>query len=394
MEDPELNGQDKPDDDVDLSSPESSPSRLSAVPFHPLFRVTVPDAVKNGDVLQFTIKVYKWDEDVEIIEIQRVYGDIEWLHHNIITQNNIDGLIVPPLPHQPEVDAKSAESKSKKQLGNDSRIVVPDEFSRDCRQIEKYLRLLLAHETFGKDKNLEKFLCEKDAPVKTKVNQGFFSRFSSAVETARKEHHRDIDEFFAKKREWCTAYSKAIKDMSNDFNKLVNAQQRLASSYAEASTALQLGGVNRDLTNLTINKYLSRLSDVMENTKHGLEVLSRNDEKTLGFQLDLYARYADSLKDMLFRRTCLLVDYEDANKALDKAKPAKRKAAEEAKLAAETKYEMCCDNARRELKLFLQAKMLAYQDGLVAFAESQIKTSRDTYTLLAKTMTVLKQSEE
>ena len=29
---------------------------------------------------------------------------------------------------------------------------------------------------------------------------------------------------------------------------------------------------------------------------------------------------------MLFRRTCLLVDYEDANRALDKAKPAKRQA--------------------------------------------------------------------
>ena len=27
---------------------------------------------------------------------------------------------------------------------------------------------------------------------------------------------------------------------------------------------------------------------------------------------------------MLYRRTCLLVDYEDANKSLDKAKPQKR----------------------------------------------------------------------
>ncbi|XP_053399592.1 sorting nexin-5-like [Mercenaria mercenaria] len=394
MEDPETNGKESSDDDVDLSSPESSPSRLSAVPFHPLYRITVPDAVKNGDVLQFTIKVYKWDEDVEVSEILRVYGDIEWLHHNIITQNNIDGLIVPPLPHSPEVDAKSAESKSKKQLGNDSRIVIPDEFSRDCRQIEKYLRLMLSHETFGKDKSLANFLCEKDAPVKTKVNQGFFSRMSSAVETARKGHHRDIDEFFTKKREWCTAFSKAIKDMSNDFNRMVNAQHRLGTSYAHTSTTLQLGGVNRDLTSLTINRYLTTLSDATENTKHGLEVLCRNDEKTLGFQLDLYARYADSIRDMLFRRTCLLVDYEDANKALDKAKPAKRKAAEEAKHAAETKYEMCCDNARRELKMFLQARMLAYQDGLVAFAESQIKTARDTYTLLAKTMTMLKQTEE
>lgn len=46
----------------------------------------------------------------------------------------------------------------------------------------------------------------------------------------------------------------------------------------------------------------------------------------MGFQLDLHARYMDSVKDMLFRRTCLLVDYEDANRALEKAKPAKRKA--------------------------------------------------------------------
>ena len=37
--------------------------------------------------------------------------------------------------------------------------------------------------------------------------------------------------------------------------------------------------------------------------------------------------------------------------------------------------------------------MLAYQDGLTSFAESQIKTARDTYTLLAKTMTSLKQMD-
>ena len=30
--------------------------------------------------------------------------------------------------------------------------------------------------------------------------------------------------------------------------------------------------------------------------KHGLEVLCNNDEKTLGFQLELYSRYIDSVK--------------------------------------------------------------------------------------------------
>jgi len=32
------------------------------------------------------------------------------------------------------------------------------------------------------------------------------------------------------------------------------------------------------------------------------------------------------LQDMLFKRTCLMISYEDANRALDKAKPAKKSA--------------------------------------------------------------------
>ena len=38
--------------------------------------------------------ILQWDEDVEVSDISREYGDIEWLHHNIITQNNVDGIIV------------------------------------------------------------------------------------------------------------------------------------------------------------------------------------------------------------------------------------------------------------------------------------------------------------
>jgi len=39
-----------------------------------------------------------------------------------------------------------------------------------------------------------------------------------------------------------------------------------------------------------------------------------------------YTFFSLYLQDMLFRRTCLLVAYEDANRGLEKAKPAKRKA--------------------------------------------------------------------
>ena len=35
---------------------------------------------------------------------------------------------------------------------------------------------------------------------------------------------------------------------------------------------------------------------LMFDFQHGLEVLCNNDEKTLGFQLELYSRYIDSVK--------------------------------------------------------------------------------------------------
>ena len=41
------------------SSESSTPVRKG--PFRPVYRVQVPDAVKNGEALQFTIKVFKVD---------------------------------------------------------------------------------------------------------------------------------------------------------------------------------------------------------------------------------------------------------------------------------------------------------------------------------------------
>ncbi|KAL3879588.1 hypothetical protein ACJMK2_031877 [Sinanodonta woodiana] len=380
------------EDDVDISSPDSTPTKYT--PFQPRFRVQIPDAVKDGDALLFTVKVFKLEARAEESStIKRQYEDVEWLHHLLVTHNNTDGVIIPPLPPRPEADAKSAESKSKKQLGSDTKFIMPDEFNKESRVIEKYLQLMLAHEVFGKDKNLETFLCEEKAPERTKINMGILGRLSTSVEKARKGQHKDIDEYFHKKREWSTEYSKIIKDTSANFNKMVYAQMRLGTCFENVSSALNWSGLNRDEESVKVNRLLVTLSRATEDSKHGLETLSASAEKTLGFELDLNARYMDSVKEMLFRRTCLLIDYQDANRALEKAKPQKKQAAEEVQTTAQKAYNNCCEQARNEMKSFLQQRMLSFQDGLILYAESQIKTARDTYALLAKTMTVLKQSE-
>ncbi|XP_046574369.1 sorting nexin-32-like [Haliotis rubra] len=373
------------------SSADSTPTKHA--PFSPRFTVQVTDAVKDGDAIQFTVMSSRCDSEKGFV-VTRVFEDIEWLHHCLLTQNETDGIIIPPLPNRPEMDPRSAENKSKKQLGNDTKILKGDEFHKDCRTMEKYLQLMLQHEAFGGDASLEKFLSEKEPPVRVKVKKGLFGKLSSAMDGARKGGHRDIDEYFHNKREWATKWSQAVKEASINFNKIVCAQYRVSSSYTHLATALTWTGANKDDATVKINRVFMKLSDALNDSRHGLEVLCSNDERTLGLQLDLYARYSDSIKDMLLRRTCLLVEYEDANKALDKAKPLKRQAAEEAKQTAEKSYEVCSDNARREMKTFLQQRILSTQESLVTFAESQMRTARDTYTLLVRTLASIKQMEQ
>lgn len=390
MQEDEENGHDS-ESEVDTSTPTPSPVRLG--PFRRLFHIKVADAVKNGESLQFIIKVFKPDNEEEISSVTRIYDDFEWLHHCLTTQNNISGIIVPPLPNRPETDAKAAESKSKKQLGSSTKVIVPDEFTKDCRSVEKYLKLIISHEVFGKDEHLHKFLLEKEAAVRTRVKRGFLSRMSTLVDEARKGQHKDIDEYFQKQREWAVEYGKYMKEASQNFNKMVYAQLRLAGCYSDLGTCIQSEAHAKDDASRKVNKYLGKLGGGLDCAKHGLEVLSANDEKTVVFQLDLFARYMEAVKDMLFKRTCLLVDYEDASKALEKAKPNKRQAAEDAKMSTEKAYEACTDNARKELKSFLQYRLISFEDSLSNFADSQIKTARDTYTLLVKTLTEVKQMD-
>jgi hypothetical protein len=60
--------------------------------------------------------------------------------------------------------------------------------------------------------------------------------------------------------------------------------------------------------------------------QEGFEVTAFNDEATLGLCLDWYSRSVESLNAMLTRRSALMVDYENANKNLDRAKPNKKEA--------------------------------------------------------------------
>uniref|UniRef100_A0A3Q3L5I9 PX domain-containing protein n=1 Tax=Mastacembelus armatus TaxID=205130 RepID=A0A3Q3L5I9_9TELE len=77
--------------------------------------------------------------------------------------------------------------------------------------------------------------------------------------------------------------------------------------------------------------------------------VAENNVNTLGLGLDLESRYQEAEKEMLFRRTCKLVEVETARRNTEKAKPVK-KAMEEVQKTAEMEFDHICEVAKQEVK--------------------------------------------
>ncbi|XP_078676440.1 sorting nexin-5-like isoform X1 [Branchiostoma floridae x Branchiostoma belcheri] len=397
--------------EADQNTPEpSGPTEPTEPPkpFQPAFTVKVTDAAKDGDVVKYSLKTAKKSGGEEY-KVVRQYEDFEWLEHCLVTQNDIGGIIVPPLPPKPSTTAQSAEARSKKQLGNkkrhgsddeegnDIKLVVGDEFEKDCRSLEKYLQLVVTHPTLGQDEAITKFLTVREAPTRAKLKKSIFSNLSKAVGEARKGGHKmvpknmpDVNEFFQKERDSVNEVSLLMKEAKENYMKIVYGEQRVAVGLSHLSTALHLGGQLQEGADVVVNKLFTQFSEGLEDAKQGLEVMAVNDENTLGFSLDLYSRYLEAEKEMLYRRTCKMMEFEAASKAVEKAKPQKREMAEAARDKAEKEFEDISKVAEKELKTFHHQRVLTFQDSLVRHADAKVKAARDTYALLTKCVTALK----
>ncbi|KXJ12229.1 sorting nexin-6 [Exaiptasia diaphana] len=355
------------------------------------WNVKVLDASKDGEVVKFTLQTKTEDDPKDKgVVVLRDYDDFEWLYHCLITQNKVDAVVVPPLPQRPVVTANASEAKSKKQLGKDAKNMVADEFTKECRSLEKFLQLILVHPAFKKDGILEKFLIEQEAPARTKVKKGLFGSLGKTVDEMRFQGYKDRDEDFQKHRDFVDKELAAIKEANMNFAKMSNTQLRVALSLGELSSALSTASaINEDSTN-RLKPAFNVFSSAVTTEKDSYDVMSKNDDNTLGFTLDLYSRYMESAKEMLFRRTCKLVEFENAVKALEKAKPQKKEQCETAKNEAETAYNEITELAAIEMKRFNRQRVLALQSSLTNFAESRIKNGRDTYAILAKLLNDVK----
>lgn len=358
--------------------------------------VKVLDASKDGEIVKFTIQTNTGEgtgsEEEKGVIVLRQYEDLEWLYHCLMAHNNIDGVVIPPLPPKPVTTVNAAEAKSKKQLGKDAKHMVADEFSRDCRNLEKFLQLVIAHPAFSKDEDLPKFLKEENPPVRTKVKKGVMESLSKSVSDLRHHNHKDLDDEFQKKRDFVEQYTPLTKETYGNFIKMVHSQQRVALAVADFSGAVMTASAIDDNSTKELKGNFGTFSSSLNGVKESLDVMSTNDDNTLGFTLELYSRYMEAAREMLFRRTYKMVEFENATKALEKAKPKNQEALQKAKEEAEEAFTNISEVSKKELSRYNRQRVLSLQASLIQYAESRLKNGRDTYAILAKLLNDLKKS--
>ena len=117
------------------------------------------------------------------------------------------------------------------------------------------------------------------------------------------------------------------RDVNEKFSSVVSARMKLVQQLSHLAGALNITVAGSDGANGSYNKLNSGFSGCIETVKVGVENEAMEAESSLGNYLDLYSRCLEQENAMLLRRTTLMLDWEAANKAVDKARPNREEAA-------------------------------------------------------------------
>ena len=117
------------------------------------------------------------------------------------------------------------------------------------------------------------------------------------------------------------------RDVSEKFSGVVAARQRLVQQLAHLAGALNITVAGSQGANQAYNKLNAGFSGCIDTIKVGVENEAMEAESSLGQYLELYSRCLDQENAMLLRRTTLMLDWEAACRAVEKARPNREEAA-------------------------------------------------------------------
>ncbi|XP_027493789.1 sorting nexin-6 [Corapipo altera] len=370
-------------------------------------QVDISDALSERDKVKFTVHTksslpnFKQNE----FSVVRQHEEFIWLHDSFVENEDYAGYIIPPAPPRPDFDA-SREKLQK--LGEGEGSMTKEEFTKMKQELEaEYLAIfkktvamhevflcrVAAHPILRKDLNFHVFLeYNQDLSVRGKNKkeklEDFFKNMVKSADGVIVSGVKDVDDFFEHERTFLVEYHNRVKDASAKSDKMTKSHKNVADDYNRIGSSLYALGT-QDSTDIC--KFFLKVSELFDKTRKIEARVSADEDLKLSDLLKYYLRESQAAKDLLYRRSRSLVDYENANKALDKAR-AKNKDV----LQAETTQQICCqkfekisESAKQELIDFKTRRVAAFRKNLVELAELELKHAKGNLQLLQSCLAVL-----
>ncbi|VDI38939.1 sorting nexin-5/6/32 [Mytilus galloprovincialis] len=377
--------------------------------------VDISDALSERDKVKFTVHTktslsrFKEGE----FSVVRQHEEFCWLHDRYVENEDYAGIIIPPAPPKPDFDA----SREKLQrLGEGEGTMTKEEFTKMKQELEAeylatfkktvamhevFLQRIAAHPALRNDVNFEVFLeYDQDLSVRGKNKKeklgGFFKILTKTADEVllsgqkKMQSEIDVDEFFEQQKVFLIEYHTKIKDGTGKSDKMTRCHKNVADSYIQISTGfVQLATIE----NTELDKVFTKLAEALEKARKLEGRVASDEDLKLSDTLRYYMRDSSAGKDLLYRRTRSLVDYENANKALEKARTKNKEVAQ-----AEKNQQTCCEKyekisevAKKELTEFKSRRISYFKKHLVDLAELELKHSKAQVQLLRNCINALKE---
>ncbi|XP_067845352.1 sorting nexin-5 isoform X1 [Heptranchias perlo] len=369
--------------------------------------VDIPDALSEREKVKFTVHTkttlpsFK-KSDFSVI---RQHEDFVWLHDILVENEDYAGIIIPPAPAKPDFDV--AREKMQK-LGEGENSMTKEEFNKMKQELEAeylavfkktvsihevFLQRLAVHTVLGKDHNFHVFLeYDQDLSVRRKNTKEMFGGFLKSMMKSADEvlisGAKDVDEFFEHEKTFLVEYGVKIKDSAVKAEKMTRTHKNVSDDYINLSSSLNELGIEEKAP---MNNYYIKLSELFEKLRKLEGRVSSDEDLKLTELLKYYVRDIQAAKDLLYRRARALVDYESANKALDKARM-KGKDVKQAELQHQLcsqKFEKLSDSAKQELTAFRTRRVGAFRKNLIEMTELELKHARNNVQMLQNCLTAL-----
>uniref|UniRef100_A0A8C9YRL4 Sorting nexin 6 n=1 Tax=Sander lucioperca TaxID=283035 RepID=A0A8C9YRL4_SANLU len=347
-------------------------------------QVDISDALSERDKVKFTVHTkstlpnFKQNE----FSVVRQHEEFIWLHDSFVENEEYAGYIkLQKLGEGEGSMTKEEFTKMKQELEAEYLAI----FKKTVAMHEVFLCRVAAHPVLRKDLNFHVFLeYNQDLSVRGKnKKEKLEDFFKNVVKSAT-----DVDDFFEHEKTFLLEYHNRVKDASAKSDRMIRSHKNAADDINRIASSLYTLGT-QDSTDLC--KFFLKVSELFEKTRKIEARVAADEDLKLADLLKYYLRESQAAKDLLYRRSRALVDYENANKALDKARAKNRDV-----LQAETSQQLCChkfekisESAKQELVDFKTRRVAAFRKNLVELAELELKHAKVPFQRHSSDTTIL-----